>query len=347
MTFLDIQNVRKTYGDVTAVDEVSLSIEEGEFVSILGPSGSGKTTTLRMIAGFEEPDEGSIVVDGENLDGLPPEDRDMSMIFQRLALFPHMSVHDNIAFGLKLGSDASKDEIDRRVTEALELVELEGYGDRGITDLNGGEQQRVALARSIVVQPKVLLYDEPLSDLDRKLRETMRREISALHNRLGITSVYVTHNQREALTLSDRVAVMEDGQVVQFDTPAEIYENPKSEFVADFIGESNFISGSIVKQNGQAYFQKSDLSLPVETTEGDNLYIRPEDIRLHPNSQSSNEGYDCTVRSVVPLGSTTEYTVELPDGTTLLVTDLGMPKFEEGDQVTAEISDYGLLGGSA
>lgn len=350
MSFVSVQNLRKEYGDVVAVDDVSIDISEGEFVSILGPSGSGKTTMLKAIAGFVEPTDGVISVAGRDVIGLPPEDRNMGLVFQRLALFPHMSVFDNVAFGLRHRESLSKAEIETRVEDILELVSLPGYGDRSINNLSGGEQQRVALARVMVLEPDLLLYDEPLSDLDRQLREEMRREIKDLHDRMGITSIYVTHNQREALTLSDRVLVLQDAEKVRCAPPSEIYSDPQSEFVANFVGDSNFISGQIGRQNGTAVFETDAFSLPLNgatTGERDSnvLYIRPEDVKLHEPSTTDNASlHPGRVTGTVHLGSVTEYDVEVGDRT-FLATDLGAPQYESGDEVAVSFADYGLVEG--
>jgi ABC-type Fe3+/spermidine/putrescine transport system ATPase subunit len=348
MASVSIQNLRKTFDDVTAVDDVSLDIEDGEFVSILGPSGSGKTTMLKSIAGFVEPTAGSIKVGGREMLGLPPEDRNMGLVFQRLALFPHMSVKENVAFGLRHRESLDEAEIDDRVAEMLELVSLPGYQDRSTNNLSGGEQQRVALARVLVLEPDLLLYDEPLSDLDRQLREQMRREIKDLHDRLGITSIYVTHNQREALTLSDRVLVLHEGRRVRCAPPSRIYQDPRSEFCANFVGDSNFVSGSLARRNGRVTFEDDEgtFSLPVEDPpEGDAsdvLYIRPEDIRL--DADDGETTYPGSVESTVHLGSVTEYNVRVADRE-FLVTDLGAPKYGAGDAVTVSFDDYGLVEG--
>jgi ABC-type Fe3+/spermidine/putrescine transport system ATPase subunit len=343
MAFVNIQNLRKTYGDVVAVNDVSLDIEEGEFVSILGPSGSGKTTMLKSIAGFVDPTAGSIVVAGNEMIGLPPEDRNMGLVFQRLALFPHMSVFDNVAFGLRHRENLTESEMEERVAEILEIVSLPGYEDRNIQNLSGGEQQRVALARVLVLEPDLLLYDEPLSDLDRQLREQMRREIKDLHDRLEITSIYVTHNQREALTLSDRVLVLHEGEKVRYAPPSEIYQDPQSKFVANFVGDSNFVS--VTKgQNGTVTFEDDDISLPMHEADADAttdlLYIRPEDITINP--PDGERVFSGTVRSTVHLGSVTEYKIEV-GGNEFLTTDLGAPKYTKGDSVTVQFEDYGLV----
>lgn len=347
MTFVDIQNLRKTYGDVVAVNDVSLDIEEGEFVSILGPSGSGKTTMLKSIAGFVEPTAGNIVVAGNEMIGLPPEDRNMGLVFQRLALFPHMSVFDNVAFGLRHRENLAESEIEERVADILEIVSLPGYEERNIQNLSGGEQQRVALARVLVLEPDLLLYDEPLSDLDRQLREQMRREIKDLHDRLEITSIYVTHNQREALTLSDRVLVLHEGDRVRYAPPSEIYQDPQSQFVANFVGDSNFVSGNTSRQNGTVTFENGDISLPMHEGDADAttdlLYIRPEDITIDATDEVDGERvYAGTVRSTVHLGSVTEYKIEVGDNE-FLVTDLGAPQYSKGDSVTVRLEEYGLV----
>ncbi|WP_336022857.1 ABC transporter ATP-binding protein [Halobellus salinisoli] len=337
--------MRKTYDDVVAVDDISLDIEEGEFVSILGPSGSGKTTMLKSIAGFVDPDGGNIVVAGNEMIGLPPEDRNMGLVFQRLALFPHMSVFDNIAFGLRHRENLSQEELEDRIADILEIVSLPGYEERSIQNLSGGEQQRVALARVLVLEPDLLLYDEPLSDLDRQLREQMRREIKDLHERLEITSIYVTHNQREALTLSDRVLVLREGQTDRYAPPSEIYQDPQSEFCANFVGDSNFISGSIETTGDEITFEKGIFSLPLQEADDDVsdavLYVRPEDIEIDAKGEPERT-YAGTIVSTVHLGSVTEYKVQVGDDE-FLVTNLGAPKYEKGDDVSLYFNDYGLL----
>lgn len=235
----------KTGKDFKAVDDVSLTIEPGSFVTLLGPSGCGKTTTLRMIAGFESPDEGEIYLGTQAINELTPNKRDTAMVFQSYALFPHYNVFDNVAYGLKLRK-MSKEEIRSKVMNILDLVELTGMEGRMTNQLSGGQQQRVALARALVVEPSVLLFDEPLSNLDAKLRVSMRTEIRNIQQRVGITAVYVTHDQSEAMALSDQIIIMNRGVVAQLGTPQEIYYHPKNEFVADFIGEANFLKGTVI-----------------------------------------------------------------------------------------------------
>src|SRR5690606_1390251 len=243
---VELRHVTKKFDDVIAVDNVSLEIERGEFFSLLGPSGCGKTTTLRMIAGFEHPTSGEVFIQGQPMGATPPFQRNVNTVFQNYALFPHMTVAENIAFGLEM-KGVPKAERQRRVEEALRQVRLEGYGERRPLQLSGGQQQRVALARALINHPGVLLLDEPLGALDLKLRKEMQLELKHLQTSIGITFIYVTHDQEEALTMSDRIAVMSDGKVLQVGTPTEIYEHPANRFVADFIGESNFLHGQVTE----------------------------------------------------------------------------------------------------
>lgn len=249
-----LENISKIYKDPKtgkefyAVNNISLNIEPGSFVTLLGPSGCGKTTTLRMIAGFESPDEGEMYLGDDAINELTPNKRDTAMVFQSYALFPHYNVFDNVAYGLKLRK-MPKDEIHKKVMEMLDLVELSGMENRLTNQLSGGQQQRVALARALVVEPSVLLFDEPLSNLDAKLRVSMRTEIRRIQQKVGITAIYVTHDQSEAMSLSDQIILMNKGNVEQMGTPQEIYYHPRSEFVADFIGEANFLEGKVVAQD--------------------------------------------------------------------------------------------------
>jgi len=245
---LRLERIGKRFGEVVALDNVSLAVEQGELVTILGPSGSGKTTLLKVVAGFETPDHGSVKVDGTEIAWLPPAKRDIGMVFQHYALFPHLNVRKNVAFPLEM-RNTGKSETDRRVTDALELVELAGYDERLPRQLSGGQQQRVALARAIVFSPRLLLLDEPFGALDRKLRETLQLEVRRLQQRLGLTTIFITHDQEEALVLSDRIAVMSKGAIQQIATRAEIYERPVNDFVADFVGESNIFHGVLSAQN--------------------------------------------------------------------------------------------------
>ena len=245
---ISFQDVCKSFGEVKAVDGANFEIHRGEFFSLLGPSGCGKTTLLRMVAGFEMPNSGEVFIDGQPMSATPPNQRPVNMVFQNYAIFPHMDVRGNIAFGMRK-SGLSKAQLNRRIDETLVLIKLEGYGKRGADQLSGGQRQRVALARALIKQPKVLLLDEPLGALDKKLREQMQIELRQLQQQLGITFLFVTHDQEEALTLSDRIAVMSEGHVKEIASPAQLYENPGSRFVADFIGSMNFFQGEVIDSN--------------------------------------------------------------------------------------------------
>ena len=239
---IEIQNVSKVYGENTVLDNLSLNIRKNEFLTLLGPSGCGKTTTLKIIAGFETADSGKVIFDGNNISNLPPYKRQLNTVFQKYALFPHMNIYENIAFGLRI-KKLPKDEIDRKVKEMLKLVALEGYENRKIDSLSGGQQQRIAIARALVNEPKVLLLDEPLGALDLKLRQEMQIELKRMQQKLGITFIFVTHDQEEALSMSDTIIVMNKGKIQQMGTPEDIYNEPKNSFVAKFIGESNIFDG--------------------------------------------------------------------------------------------------------
>jgi putative spermidine/putrescine transport system ATP-binding protein len=288
-----IVGVRKRYGEVAAVDGVDLEIARGEFFTLLGPSGSGKTTTLRMIAGFERPDEGRIELGGTDVSGRPPFDRPVNTVFQDYALFPHMTVQQNVEYGLRVRKVRKADRRSR-AGEALEVVRLGGYGDRKPAQLSGGQRQRVALARAIVNRPQALLLDEPLGALDLKLRQELQIELKQLQQELGMTFVYVTHDQEEALTMSDRIAVFNQGRIEQVGTPAEMYEHPATTFVAGFIGTSN-----ILERDGRTFT------------------VRPEKIRLLP--VEAQEGEPGTVRATVYLGPSTKFVVALDEGGELTV----------------------------
>ncbi|MDE5563460.1 MAG: ATP-binding cassette domain-containing protein [Clostridiales bacterium] len=294
---IEIKNVTKVFDGITAVDNVSLSVRRGEFVTLLGPSGCGKTTLLRMIAGFELPTSGTILLEKQDVTTVPPHLRPINTVFQKYALFPHLNVFKNIAFGLKLKKiptgevdkkgrpifrKFTKDEIAEKVERVLKLVNLEAYGYRDITGLSGGQQQRIAIARSIVCEPKVLLLDEPLGALDLKMRKEMQLELAAMHKNIGITFIYVTHDQEEALTMSDKVVVMTDGAVQQYGTPKKIYDEPANAFVADFIGESNILSG-VMKKDFLVEFcgtQFKCMDKGFDKDEKVDLVVRPEDIAI-------------------------------------------------------------------
>lgn len=343
--YLTLENITKVFpprgagSEVTAVHDVSLDIEKGELVTLLGPSGCGKTTTLRIIAGFEFPTLGKIILDGQEINSLPPHKREMSMVFQSYAIFPHLTVFENIAYGLNV-KRLPKSVIKERVNKVLELVHLEGYGDRAPTQLSGGQQQRVALARALIMEPKVLLMDEPLSNLDAKLREEMRTEIRRIQKDMNITSVYVTHDQIEAMTLSDRIVVMNQGKIEQIGTPVEVYRFPNSRFVADFIGRANFIRGE-VREKSDSKLTVSVLGETLELTniqrkfnlqETVTLIVRPEMVRI----KKTGELFKGKVRRAVYLGDVIEYDVEVSG---ILITGLEtdpykMDLFPVGEEVS-------------
>jgi spermidine/putrescine transport system ATP-binding protein len=313
---VELQAVRKSFRDVVAVDGVSLRIGRGEFFSLLGPSGCGKTTTLRMIAGFEHPTEGDVVIQGQPMGDTPPFARNVNTVFQHYALFPHMTVAENVGFGLKM-KGRKRGEIQSRLAEALELVRLTGYEQRRPRQLSGGQQQRVALARALINHPAVLLLDEPLGALDLKLRKEMQGELKRLQKSVGITFIYVTHDQEEALTMSDRIAVMNGGRVEQVGSPEEIYERPQTRFVADFIGETNFIEGVISGVEPDhalvdiGHGNAVTAQLPAETVaagERVTLAVRPENVRL-----GSEGGIRGRVEEVVYRGSDTDILVRIDD----------------------------------
>lgn len=324
MNIIELKNVGKSFDDVVVVEDFNLEVKKGEFVTFLGPSGCGKTTTLRMIAGFEIPTEGHITLNGEDISKLPPYERPINTVFQRYALFPHLNIYDNIAFGLKLKTNEvtykkdngkiitrkekhSKKEIDKKVKRALEIVDLEGFEKRSVDTLSGGQQQRIAIARAIVNEPQILLLDEPLGALDLKMRKEMQIELKAMHERLGITFIYVTHDQEEALTMSDKIVVMSDGVIQQIGTPEEIYNEPKNAFVADFIGESNIFNGKVTDKL-QVQFCDHTFTCVDDFHFGTkvDVVVRPEDIVMKPMGEGM---MDVVVDSVVFKGVHYEITV--------------------------------------
>ena len=289
---IDLQNISVSFDGQTILNNINLQIHDGEFVTLLGPSGCGKTTTLRIIAGFQQPDKGNVIFEGKNIDGVPAYKRQVNTIFQRYALFPHLNVHDNIAFGLKVKKIKDKKFINEKIDEMLELVNLKGFGSRNINSLSGGQQQRVAIARALAVDPRVVLLDEPLGALDLKLRKDMQIELKNIQQKLGITFIYVTHDQEEALSMSDTVVVMNNGEIQHIGTPLDVYNEPKNAFVADFIGESNILDGVMhedfsVEFSGMRFqcvdkgFKKDE---PVD------VVIRPEDIDVLPEGQGMLSG---------------------------------------------------------
>ncbi len=295
-------------GDVRAVDNITLQIQDGEFFSLLGPSGSGKTTSLRMIAGFDRPTSGKIMLYGQDVSNLPPFERDVNTVFQDYALFPHMTVGENVGYGLMI-KKVERQEREKRVDEMLDLVRLPGFAGRKPSQLSGGQRQRVALARALINHPKVLLLDEPLGALDLKLRQQMQVELKSIQERVGITFIFVTHDQEEALTMSDRIAVFNQGRIEQVGTPAEVYEHPSTPFVAGFVGTSNLVSGDVAKRitGSEARFS-----------------IRPEKIHLTDGNATANiDMFSATglVRDVIYLGLYTRYLVELDSGGDLVVVE--------------------------
>ncbi|MGB3386754.1 MAG: ABC transporter ATP-binding protein [Pseudaminobacter sp.] len=329
---IELRGVTKRFGGFVAVDDVSFSVERGEIVSLLGPSGCGKTTTLRMIAGFEHPEVGSISIAGEEAVGLRPYERNVGLVFQHFALFPHMTVADNIAYGMK-HRDVPKQERPARMREILELVKLSGLENRRPSQLSGGQQQRVALARALVTKPSIVLLDEPLSALDAKLRQALQVELRSILKRVECSTIIVTHDQEEAMSLSDRLLVMNAGRIEQEGTPAEIYSRPRTRFVADFIGQSNWFSGQLRQQAGQGrwLYEAAGLSnIVVKVDDGRpgeraRLGIRPEHLRISQHlpsgsvqGQPAANAFSGTVTNVAFLGPDIEYSIELDEGVQLL-----------------------------
>ncbi len=330
MAVVELKNVTKRFGAFTAVDDVTFSLEKGDILSLLGPSGCGKTTTLRMIAGFEDPSHGDVLISGESMLGKRPYERNVGLLFQDYALFPHMSVQQNIAYGLKRRK-FDRGALDDRVGEMLELVKLEGFADRRPGQLSGGQQQRVALARALATSPEVVLLDEPLSALDAKLRQELRIELKQILSAVDATTIIVTHDQEEAMSLGDSLVVMNEGKIVQEGSPTDIYKNPTSRFVAEFIGRSNWFSGKLGKDVGDGLVEFSigkDISFLILRPDQDagtyDVCIRPERIRTEDSQdlQQSSEFFNQlqgVVRDVAHLGADVHTLVELPDGERLTV----------------------------
>jgi putative spermidine/putrescine transport system ATP-binding protein/spermidine/putrescine transport system ATP-binding protein len=339
---VELSSVSKLYGETAAVDNVTLTVHEGEFFALLGPSGSGKSTLLRLVAGFIRPTQGAIRIGGEPVGHIPPSRRQIGMVFQSYALFPHLNVFRNIAFGLEIRK-TSRGEIGRRVSDALALVQLKGLEDRRPSQLSGGQQQRVALARALVIRPKVLLLDEPLGALDRRLRAEMQVELRQIQRRVGITTIFVTHDQEEALTLSDRVALMRAGRIVQLGTPQEVYDHPVSAFSASFLGDSNFLPGTIVASGRVRLDLGPTVSVPGSQHESGRpitLTIRPERLTLQPAGNADDATFPGTVARTLFLGPFLVYLVRLQDGTTIRVTlrHEGQRIFKEGDPVAVHFA---------
>jgi len=344
-----LEKVRKSFGPVTAVDDVSFAIEPGEFITLLGPSGSGKTTTLMLIAGFDHPTEGEIYIDGTPIVGVPPYRRGVGMVFQNYALFPHLTVAENVGFALKQRG-VRKPEIVARVAETLDVVRLRGYEARYPRQLSGGQQQRVAVARAIIFHPRVLLMDEPLSALDKQLREELQLEMKRLHQQLGITFIYVTHDQREALIMSDRIAVMNQGRIEQAGTPSDLYDRPATRFVAGFIGESNFLEGEVEGLQGRDVAARVAGATVVAISRQPQavgarivLAIRPEKIGFRDLSASAPQArlnvIEAVVREVTFVGEMHRYVLELAPGVMLVAKQQHrflMKAHAPGERVMAE-----------
>ena len=314
-TVAELRDVSKRFGDVRAVSDLNLSIGEGEFLSFLGPSGCGKTTALRMLAGFERPTEGDVILDGEVVNSVEPHHRPVNMVFQHYALFPHMTVAQNIGYGLRQRRPRlPRAEIVEKVRKTLTIVQLDSFENRKIWEMSGGQQQRVALARAIVNEPKLLLLDEPMAALDRKLRKEMQIELQDLQRQLGITFVLVTHDQEEALSMSDRICVMREGRIVQFGSPQELYDRPNSRYVADFVGTSNFFNGILTDDKDTLATVRLDNGMPMQGRPSGDLVkgqivcmsIRPEQMKLH----RAGDGLNVEVQNRIFLGEHTEYLVK-------------------------------------
>ena len=338
-----LESIVKRFGRVTAVDNIDLDVAPGEFLTLLGPSGSGKTTTLKMIAGLEHPTSGEVFIDQESVVDKPSFKRDLGMVFQNYALFPHMTVFDNIAFPLKMRS-VSKTDIHEKVTSILDVVQLAGFDMRYPRQLSGGQQQRIALARALVYEPSVLLMDEPLGALDKKLREEMQLEVKQIQERIRITTIYVTHDQSEALTMSDTIALMNEGRIEQIGAPEELYEKPNSRFVADFIGESNFLEGDVSNIENQSTEIKTTKGLVVqvktrrgiEVGQSVTLAIRPEKIRLDATVERSVNLFQGKVDNVVYLGEIVKYVVTMDSGESIAAKSTNVTagqQYKKGDRI--------------
>ena len=342
---LELKNITKRFGDLIAVNDISFSVEKGKLVTFVGPSGCGKTTLLRMVSGFAEPDDGEIILDGQNVTKKPPNARDTAMVFQNYALFPHMTVAKNIGFGMKIRKK-SRDEINKEVKRLLALVKMEGLGERRPHELSGGQQQRVALARALSLNPKILLLDEPLSNLDANLRINMREEIRRLQRRLGLTIIFVTHDQEEAMSISDLLVVMDQGVVKQVGSPTEVYKKPSDEFVANFVGHINFFPGEVIAFSGdemdlkiaQGNLKVKRPSSPVSIGNRVKLVVRPESIDL-VDARNELAGIENVIEGHIEvamyIGSIIRYTIRAGDQT--ICVDKADPQhsdiFQEGSRV--------------
>lgn len=335
---LEVRDLTKRYGDLLAVEDLSFHIDEGEFVTMLGPSGCGKSTTLHSIAGLVEPTEGSILLRGEDVTDLPPNERNIGMAFQSTALFPHMTVEENIAYGLKM-HDYDSDAIAERTAESLQLVDMPEHADHYPSELSGGQQQRVSLARALAYEPDILLLDEPLTGLDRVLREEMRRWLKRIQREVGVTTLYVTHDQEDALSMSDRVIVLDAGMSQQIGEPEAIYERPANDFVAKFVGKSTKFEGRVGEEKGKTVVQNSGKSIVADIEgydigESVTLYVRPEDIDVERSTETDGENrFPGVVTEIANLGNRAEVTIELEDGTSTLAHTQRFPDIEVDDDV--------------
>ena len=350
--YIKIKNLSKSFGDVEVLKNINLEVEEGEFFSLLGPSGCGKTTLLRILAGFEYPSEGEVFFDDANVTSLPPNLRPSNMVFQNYAIFPHINVQRNIEFGLRK-ENLTKAEMGKRVENALKMVQLEGYENRYSNQLSGGQRQRIALARALVKQPKVLLLDEPLGALDKKLREEMQIELRNLQKSLGITFIFVTHDQEEAMTMSDRIAVMDEGNILQVSPPREIYHNPKNKFVSQFIGNINILDADLKNVSNESIsisvdgFGLMTLKNHQKIIEGDriNIAIRPEEINI---SKVSDPNHDCNfngkVKNISFYGESTYFYIQLDNSEKILMVSTNESKetFSESDNCFVNFNSQNL-----
>lgn len=334
---LEVKTFTKYYGDLCAVKDLSFHIEEGEFVTLLGPSGCGKSTTLHAIAGLIEPTDGRILLRGDDVTALPPEKRNIGMAFQSTALFPHMTVRENIAYGLKMHG-YSKSDTEERVEESLQLVDMPDHGDHKPGELSGGQQQRVSLARSLAYEPDILLLDEPLTGLDRVLREEMRSWLNRIQREVGVTTLYVTHDQEDALSMSDKVVVLNDGRAQQIASPEQIYETPANPFVAEFVGKSTQFDGTVTYEDGRAVVHNASKAITlsesgIEGSQSVSLYVRPEDIEVGPEATGAENEFLGTVADIANLGNRAEMSVDLKDGSTALAHTTRFPDIGVGDDV--------------
>jgi spermidine/putrescine ABC transporter ATP-binding subunit len=352
MSQVSLSGLRKEYsGGVLAVNDVSLEIEEGEFVTLVGPSGCGKTTTLRMIAGLEEPSNGRIVIGDEDVTNYPPYRRNAGMVFQQFALFPHLTVGENIAYGLEVEGGYTKDEIADRVEEMLKLVQLPETADRKPEKLSGGQQQRIALARALAPEPEILLLDEPLASLDKKLREEMQKELREIQEQVDITTIFVTHNQTEAMTMSDRLVVMNDGEFEQVGEPATVYDRPHTRFVADFLGISNIFDGTLGKDGDSTIVECGDLRLTVSSgnqSEGRvSVVVRPENVSIDTEKSVSSDTENAiygTVNFRRNLGSAMHYHITTKNEREVIaISQRNKHSINVGENVTAKIDPADCL----